>query len=363
MRKYLTLFSLIIVLSIFVLLGYVYSEKALLSRVEDSESNFDTMATIVDEATDAASPSPISIEYLKTLNISNNGLQIEEQVSTSASYNSYIASYQSDGNKLYGLLTIPNTEMPEGGYKAVVFVHGYIPPSQYKTTEKYVAYVDYLARNGFVVFKIDLRGHGESEGLATGTYFSNAYTIDTVNAVVALQKYEKVNAEQIGIWGHSMAGNLILRTMLVSDKIKAGVIWAGAVYSYEDFAKYRISDNSYVPRPPSQREKLEDSPSREDSSQIQDLRSNPEKIDFNDNFWSSISLTQNINYLQRPLQIHHAVNDSVVNIGYSRDLAKVLSANGKNYELYEYYGGGHNIESPYFETAMQRTVNFFKENL
>ena len=48
--------------------------------------------------------------------------------------------------------------------------------------------------------------------------------------------------------------------MLVSPEIKAGVIWVGAVYSYEDFMKYGISDNSYHQRSPSQnRERGQDS--------------------------------------------------------------------------------------------------------
>jgi len=43
--------------------------------------------------------------------------------------------------------------------------------------------------------------------------------------------------------------------------------------------------------------------------------------------------------------------------------AEVLEENDKEYEFHEYEGSGHNIESPYFETAMQRTVEFFKNNL
>ena len=46
------------------------------------------------------------------------------------------------------------------------------------------------------------------------------------------------------MWGHSMAGNLVLRAMLIEPEIKAGVIWAGAVYSYDDFAKYGIYMNA-----------------------------------------------------------------------------------------------------------------------
>ncbi len=306
----------------------------------------------------------IDIDYLRSLTFDANAPAIEEKLANGANYSRYIASYESMGNTIYGLLTIPNQDPPEGGFPAIVFNHGYIPANQYQTTERYLAYVDNLARNGFVVFKIDLRGHGNSEGTPNGSYFSNGYTVDAISALKSLQKMPEVNPGRIGMWGHSMAGNLVLRAMEVSSDIKAGVIWSGAVYSYEDYAQYRLHDSSYVPRETTeeeQRHRYDDS--SEVMEEVRKLRENPDEVDFNSQFWKNISLTSNINYLQSPLQLHHAVNDPVVNIGYSRDLAKVLEENGKVFEEYEYDGGGHNIESPYFETAMARTVEFFKENL
>jgi fermentation-respiration switch protein FrsA (DUF1100 family) len=44
-------------------------------------------------------------------------------------------------------------------------------------------------------------------------------------------------------------------------------------------------------------------------------------------------------------------------------LAVVLQQNGKQYEFYTYEGGGHNLVSPYFDQAMLRTVEFFRDNL
>src|SRR5688500_16029055 len=66
-------------------------------------------------------------------------------------YTSYITNYISDGLKINALLTIPTSEKPASGYPAIVFVHGYIPPSEYRTTEKYVDYVDNFAGQGYVV--------------------------------------------------------------------------------------------------------------------------------------------------------------------------------------------------------------------
>jgi len=306
--------------------------------------------------------SPISIDYLRSKIIIGSPITIEENLTNGTNYNQYIASYISEGNKIYGLLTVPEGGVPSGGFPAIIFNHGYIPPNQYMTTEKYVAYVNSLARSGFVVFKIDFRGNGRSEGDPSGSYFSSGYTIDAISALKSLQTFAKVNPKRIGMWGHSMAGNATLRAMEVSPDIKAGVIWAGAVYSYQDFAKYGISDSSYTHSP--SRQKIGTSEAdREVSSEIQKIRSSPKSINFASDFWKSISLTNNLKYLSSPIEIHQAIDDSTVNIGYSRDLVAELKKQGNKYNYFEYEGGGHNIESPYFEIAMERTISFFKENL
>jgi Cu+-exporting ATPase len=307
--------------------------------------------------------SPISINYLRTQKFNSPAPTNETRLNDGSTYEQYIASYKSEDLKINGLLTVPTSPKPEGGFPAIVFVHGYLPPSTYVTTQKYTAYVDYLSRNGFVVYKIDLRGHGNSEGQPSGAYFSSGYTIDAISALKSLQKHPSVNKDRIGIWGHSMAGNASLRAMLVDSGFKAGVIWAGAVYSYEDFAKYRITDSSYVARTPSTQGPVVYDKNREVSEKVRLLRDDPNKLDFSDTFWSSISLTSNIRYLKTPIQLHHAVNDNVVNVGYSRELVEAFKSNSLDYEYYEYDGGGHNIESPYFEIAMERTVEFFHKYL
>ena len=294
----------------------------------------------------------LTIPALLEREIEGSEITFERTLANGFNYYQHIVSYISEGNKIYGLLTIPFGNVPEGGFKAIVFNHGYIPPSTYRTTERYVAYVDALARNGFVVFKIDMRGHGDSEGEPSGSYFSPAYTIDAISALKSLQTLDFVDPDGIGMWGHSMAGNLVMRAMLIEPAIKAGVIWAGAVYSYDDFAIYAISDPSFT--------RTERSPGARRSRELFEAygRPNTEVA-----FWRAVSLTENIAHLQSPLQIHHAADDDVVNIGYSLGLAAVLQENDKVYEFHQYEGGGHNISSPYFEAAMQRTIAFFREHL
>jgi dipeptidyl aminopeptidase/acylaminoacyl peptidase len=300
----------------------------------------------------------ITIQYLQGLEISGSEITFEGELAPGANYERHLVSYISEGNKIYGLLTIPFEEPPEGGYKAIVFNHGYIPPTDYRTTERYSAHVDYLARSGFVVFKIDYRGHGESEGEPSGSYFSPGYTIDSIAALKSLQTLDIVDPQGIGMWGHSMAGNLVLRAMLIEPEIQAGVIWAGAVYSYDDLEAYGIQDNSYRPPPTPETEETPDP--RRRSREIFDTYGRPDtRIDY----WKAVSLTENIEFLESPLQIHHAEDDPVVNIAYSIGLAAVLKEHGKQYEFYTYEGGGHNLISTYFDQAMLRTVEFFRDNL
>ncbi|MCZ7545212.1 MAG: alpha/beta fold hydrolase [Anaerolineae bacterium] len=294
----------------------------------------------------------LTIAALLEREIEGSAITIGQTLEPGFNYNQYIASYISEGNTIYGLLTVPFGEVPEGGFKAIVFNHGYIPPSAYRTTERYVAYVDALARSGFVVFKIDMRGHGNSEGEPMGSYYSPAYTIDAISALKSLQTLDFVDPEGIGMWGHSMAGNLVLRAMLIEPEIKAGVIWAGAVYSYDDLVKYAISDPSFARR--------EDSPGTGRRREIFEAHGRPNTAE---PYWEAVSLTENIAYLESPLQIHHSVDDDVVSTGYSIDLIAVLEENEKFYEFYQYEGGGHNIASPYFEEAMRRTIAFFQVHL
>jgi dipeptidyl aminopeptidase/acylaminoacyl peptidase len=298
----------------------------------------------------------ITIEALRALTIEGSDIQLEQRLADGANYAQYTASYYSEGLKIYGLLTIPFGDVPPDGFKAIVFNHGYIPPTVYRTTERYIAYVDGLARAGFVVFKIDMRGHGESEGVPSGSYFSPAYTIDAISALKSLQRLDIVDPDGIGMWGHSMAGNLIVRAMLMEPDIKAGVIWGGAVYSYEDLAQYGITDTSFTGQSPSQNSLVISSRTR-----IYDLYGAP---DLSHPYWQAVALTANLHFLEgRPLQIHHSSDDDVVSIRYAMDLAEALAQNNIPYEFYPYQGGGHNINSPYFDTAMQRTIQFFMANL
>src|SRR3990172_7298019 len=196
--------------------------------------SFTPTVTATPTVTLTPTPHPLTMEAMRSRDYPGSDITIEQTLDPGSNYYRYVASYLSDGLKIYGLLTVPYATAPEGGWPAIIFNHGFIPPTEYRTTERYVAYVNALATNGYVVFKPDYRGHGDSEGAASGGYSSPAYTVDVLNALASVQRYPGVNPEKMGMWGHSMGGHLTLRAMVTVKSIKAGVIWAGVVGSYQD---------------------------------------------------------------------------------------------------------------------------------
>lgn len=294
----------------------------------------------------------LTIPYLRERAYESKLGELEE-ISQNLNYTSYLTNYSSDGLKINGLLTKPTGNQPKEGWPAIVFIHGYIPPIQYRTLEKYIDHIDYLARNGFVVFKIDLRGHGESEGEPGGAYYSSDYIIDVLNAVSALENSTYVKKNSIGLWGHSMAGNVVFRSIAVNTNISAAVIWAGAVYTYEDFQKYRLNDDSY--RAPSM------STSR--NARRQKLFDTYGEFSKESDFWKKVVATNYLKDMMTPIQLHHSVDDNVVNINYNRNLNNILNKTTILHEFYEYGDGGHNITGANFNSAMERTADFFKKHL
>lgn len=292
---------------------------------------------------------PLTIQSMRLREYPGSEIVFEEKLASGGNYERYLVSYLSDGLKIYALMTIPFGEPPPGGFPVIVFNHGYIPPREYRPTERYIAYVNTFASRGYIVFRPDYRGHGNSEGEARGAYGTPDYTIDVLNAVASIKGYPKANPEKIGMWGHSMGGHITLRVMVTSRDVKAGVIWAGVVGSYEDLM-YRWRP---TPIP------TLSTAGRRFTQQLVETYGLPQE---NPSFWDSISPITFVHEISGPLQLHHATEDSVVPVYFSQRLAEAMQAAGQPVEFYTYPGDDHNLADS-FSLAMQRSVEFFDRYL
>lgn len=302
------------------------------------------VANVADGQTTVPTPTPLhplAIEAMRAWDYPGSDITVEEILAPGSNYQRYIVSYQSDGLKIYALMTVPDGDKPATGWPVILLNHGYIQPEQYRTTERYVAYQDAPARAGYITFKSDYRGHGNSEGTPSG-HFAPGYTIDVLNAVGSLKKYPDADANRIGMWGHSLGGEITLRAMVVSQDITAGVIWAGTVAPpAEQLGIWGGSRGLHaVPSAP-----------RELTEQYGTPEENPE-------FWASLSATSYLGSLSGPVQLHHGEADQEVPLNWSQALYDAINQAGKAVEIYTYPNSDHNI-SQGFDLAMQRTIAFF----
>jgi dipeptidyl aminopeptidase/acylaminoacyl peptidase len=290
-------------------------------------------------------PHPMSMESLKAGDYSADPFVVEKVLSDAAGYSQSVVSYRSEGLKIYGLLTVPKGPKPANGYPAIVFVHGYIPPADYSTTGSYAGYQARLASRGFVTFKPDLRGHGDSEGAPVSAHYSEKYVIDTLFAISALKKHEDVDARRIGYWGHSNGGEIGLRVVVVNKDVRAASFWAGVVGSYQDmFETYN--------------EKIGFLRGAADSELVREngLPST------NTDFWSRIDPYYFLGDIEVPVEIQHGTGDKSVPIELSRRLKEELEKAGVPVDYHEYPGDNHNLSNN-LDTAFRRTVDFYNRNL
>jgi dienelactone hydrolase len=287
---------------------------------------------------------PMSVVSLREQDYAGGQFTLKEELQNGSNYERYIASYESEGLNINGLLTVPLGEKPKAGFPAVVFVHGYIPPDQYSTTGSYPTYQARLARAGFVTYKPDLRGHDESEGEPVSAHFSEKYVVDTLNALAYLKEHKDVDPGRLGYWGHSNGGEIGLRVAVVSNDIQAYSFWAGVVGSYEDMLETYNNDIPF----------LKDA----EHNLIQENGLPSENPDF----WGKLDPYNYLPSISAPIQLQHATGDESVPVELSLSLRQSLESAGKAVEYIEYQGDDHNITQN-SATAWERTINFFRDNL
>ena len=209
-----------------------------------------------------------------------------------------------------------------------------------------------LCGTAYIVFRIDYRGHDRSEGEPRGAYGDPGYTVDVLNAVSSLRNFPEADPERIGMWGHSLGGYLTLRSMVISNEIKAGVIWAGVVGSYPDMLTRWRRSAGPTPTPAS-------TGGRRWRSDLVVQFGSPEE---NPDFWNGISANSYLEDISGPIQLHHGTADTSVPLEFSEILYQQMLDAGKTVEYYVYEGDDHNI-SNLFSLAMTRTIEFFDRYL
>jgi uncharacterized protein len=262
----------------------------------------------------------------------SSNIAVEQEVAPRAGCRTFVVSYYTDGLRVFSLMSRPPSAPPAGGFPVLILAHGYIPPDTYQTTgTDYQDFINHYCNAGYLVFKPDYRGHGQSEGTATGGHFSPDYTYDILNLAASLHTATNANPSRIGLLGHSMGGHVVLRALVASHglPIKAAVIAGGVVGSLEDIA-YQWPENEIPPDVVPIRDRI--------LAQIGTPAQNPA-------FWHDGSAINYVSDITAPVQINHGDADAVVPLTFPQHLNAALTAAHKTHEFYIYPGGDHQFSA------------------
>lgn len=136
------------------------------------------------------------------------------------------ANDMSPGVELAGTLTIPDGAGP---FPAVVLITGSGPEDRNETVfghRPFLVLADYLTRQGIAVLRADDRGVGGSTGNhASAT--SEDFATDVLAGVAFLKTRPEIDAERIGLIGHSEGGIIAPMAAMQSKDVAFIVLLAG----------------------------------------------------------------------------------------------------------------------------------------
>lgn len=292
--------------------------NSILNQDIESDHNLET----------ATADKPGFIEDLIKREFKGGEIKIEETVADNAFYTSYIFSYPSDDLTVYGRMNVPKENGP---FPVIVLNHGYFNQSSFQSGDGTQTMADIMARQDYLTLASDYRGFGKSENDPEGSRGHNPnYAIDILNLIASIKNLPKADANRIGMWGHSMGGEVSLRVAEAKSNVKAIVLWAPT--------SARASDN--VSFYSGGRQAPQANPGLEGASPINYLK-----------------------YIQAPISLHQGSEDTEVKPEWSKELKSALEKENKTVEYFEYEGQDHNFKNLGWDLISERTIAFYDKYL
>ena len=149
-------------------------------------------------------------------------------------YNKQEVTFNNDTVKLSGSLYLP---MRIKKVPAIIFMHG--SGSEPRFASAYFA--DYFARRGIAVLIYDKRGVGKSTGNWRVSSFQDLAK-DAVAGIKFLEGNSKIDANKIGVYGHSQGGSICPMLLTMYPKLSFGISSASAGVSMEESDWYEVQN-------------------------------------------------------------------------------------------------------------------------
>ncbi len=301
----------------------------------------DNAAVYVDTASHPSQPPRVSVH-------GNDGgeraVLLANALDDSHPYAPYLAGHSrpefgtltaEDGQALHYQLYKPQGF--ETGKRYPVFVHYYGGPHVQLVNKGWGDhFVQYMTRQGYVVFRLDNRGmyrRGKQFEDAIHRHMGEVEARDQRVGIDWLRTQAFVDPQRIGVFGWSYGGYMTL--MLLAKH--SDVIAAGA--SVAPVTDWRLYDTHYT-------ERYLDHPAR------------------NAEGYERSALWPYLDGLKSRLLLVHGMADDNVLFSHSTELMNRLQKNGTQFELMTYPGGKHGLSAPWMRTHVYQAIaDFFHRHV
>jgi dipeptidyl aminopeptidase/acylaminoacyl peptidase len=266
----------------------------------------------------------------------------EATVSSGDGFRTALASYQSEGLRITGLLYLPDAPGPHAG---VIVVHGSVDPGSFTTGSDLVREQETLARAGYVVLAPDLRGFaGSDPDPSGGTDLGVGATEDLVNAARALAAsgIPQLDPERIALFGHSLGGGQSIGAMVVAPDLFDAVVAMSPVST----RTWWVIDH-YVPR---------------DSAEFAELAALHGSYEDDPAHWDDASPATFADRAAAPLLIAYGTADDGVYAVWEEHTVADWQTAGAPVELLAVEGGDHRLD-PHWDEVWPRIQEFLAASL
>ncbi|KUK83098.1 MAG: Peptidase [Microgenomates bacterium 39_6] len=255
-------------------------------------------------------------------------------------YSAQLFSFYSDGKKVTGQINFPLTEK-SNKLPVIVLLRGWANQETYRTgsgTEKAAAV---FAQNGYITLAPDFLGYGGSDNPENDVWwerFNNPVVV--LNLLASIKTLPQADPERVGIWAHSNGGQIALSALAISQLKIPTTLWAPVTKPFPYSILY-FTDTF------------------EDEGQA--LRAEICRLEKDYNV-ADYSLTNYLDRIKAPLQIHQGTADKSVPVSWSDELVEKLDKLKIDYQYSKHYGADHNLVGAWNE-AIEQDLEFFEKEL
>ncbi len=305
---------------------------------------------------------PYTIEGLRKHKFRSGKITIRATLLETDDFTRYLIEYPSDGLTVTGILQVPTKGEPP--YPVIVMNHGFFSRTIYSSGDGTDRAAEFLNKRGYLTVSSDYRTWADAE--AGESLYYSGLAIDVINLMNALPSFPQADVKRIGMWGHSMGGGVTLKVLTLDKRIKAAVLYSSVSADFADIIErwgpgclgdvyegevaYGCNSSDVLPL------ELPENLVNSYFSSVTD----PDMLE-------AVSPLYHFDLVTAPVQINYGTEDGKTSAGtppeWSKKMYKGFIEAGKDAQLFGYGGEGHSFREDEWFAFMERTAQFFDQNV